>query len=536
MRSVQSPITGIEVKCGDYSSCTLATRVEFTLSKKPSNKKRKTSPATKRKQGQKVTPAGPKKPTGGHSKIIIGGVVVAFLAGGAWWQMSTSRFGASAAFSAVVPADLAEIEPQVRAYLEPFIRKVEATPRDAEAHSVLGQVYEANSFWPEAAECYSRALQLDPASYLARYHRAIPLRKMDEHEQAATELRDVTLAHPEFAPALHRLGDYLLDVGELDEAVSLFQRASNLKPQSSVALTGLGDALFRQGKVSLALPHLEKAVQLDGRNKKGHYLLGMVYRSLGRQELAQRELSLGLNAGKQYMPDPWTGQVESHGRRMDEAMIHAQALLAAGRAGEAIQLLEGILAWQSDHVYLLNNLASMYMETKQFAKANALLNKALALDDGQFSTFINLANCALRAGQPGTALGYANRAVELAPNIAQTYLARYHIQAALKRSGDALADLRRAFDIDPGNADVTVELAYRLLLSGDAKQAQTYYSEAIRRNPWRVGSYIGLFEASLQAGDFEQARSSIEKVRAMAPGDPNVAKMTERYNRMVPSP
>jgi Flp pilus assembly protein TadD len=66
------------------------------------------------------------------------------------------------------------------------------------------------------------------------------------------------------------------------------EAALALQPDSVEVLTILSKVLSRQGKNEEAVVVLEKAVAQDSKDAQKHYLLGKLYRELGRREDSNR--------------------------------------------------------------------------------------------------------------------------------------------------------------------------------------------------------------------------------------------------------
>ena len=59
------------------------------------------------------------------------------------------------------------------------------------------------------------------------------------------------------------LGVLLFSLGRMKEAVTHYERAAELRPDSAVIHNNLGGALASIGRYADALPHVRRALQLD---------------------------------------------------------------------------------------------------------------------------------------------------------------------------------------------------------------------------------------------------------------------------------
>ena len=225
------------------------------------------------------------------------------------------------------------------------------------------------------------------------------------HTLAVTSDNDV--AH-------NNLGFIFLRRGELDEAISHFQTALNIRannPQthynlgSALVHSNLGNALVRKKLVDEAITHYEKAVELRPDYADGHYNLGSALLQKGRIDEAiahwQKTVSIQPN------------DAEAHTTLGD-------ALLRKGEIGDAITHYEKALEIAPHSILTLNNLAWALStcpdaSLRNGARAIELTQKADQLAGGQNPIFIRtLAAAYAENGRFNNAIETAQRALQLA--------------------------------------------------------------------------------------------------------------------------
>src|SRR5437667_9457648 len=255
------------------------------------------------------------------------------------------------------------------------------------------------------------------------------------HTLAVTSDNDV--AH-------NNLGFIFLRRGELDEAISHFQTALNIRannPQthynlgSALVHNNLGNALVRKKLVDEAITHYEKAVELRPDYADGHYNLGSAMLQEGRIDEAiahwQKTVSLQPN------------DAEAHTTLGD-------ALLRKGEIGQAIAHYEKALEIAPHSLLTLNNLAWALStcpdaSLRNGARAIELAQKADQLAGGQNPIFIRtLAAAYAENGRFSDAIETAQRALQLA-------LAQDNFALASKLEKDL--DLYRKFSPKRKNLD-----------------------------------------------------------------------------------
>jgi tetratricopeptide (TPR) repeat protein len=214
--------------------------------------------------------------------------------------------------------------------------------------------------------------------------------------------------------AHNNLGFIFLQRGELDEAISHFQTALNIRannPQthynlgSALVHNNLGNALVRKKLVDEAITHYEKAVELRPDYADGHYNLGSALLQEGRIDEAiahwQKTVSIQPN------------DAEAHTTLGD-------ALLRKGEIGQAITHYQAALEFSPQSISTLNNLAWALSTCpdaplRNGAKAIEVAQKADQLSGGKNPIFIRtLAAAYAENGRFNDAIETAQRALQLA--------------------------------------------------------------------------------------------------------------------------
>ena len=157
----------------------------------------------------------------------------------------------------------------------------------AQFRARLGSLYVVLQRENEALEVLEKALETSPDDPDTNYWLGIAHQAAGNLEQAEHYLRTTIALAPERVEAYNALGYFFAEHGtNLDEAVSLIQKALKTSPANGAYLDSLGWAYFKQGKLNDALKQLEKAViyMPDSVEIQDH--LGEVYLKKGRKKEA----------------------------------------------------------------------------------------------------------------------------------------------------------------------------------------------------------------------------------------------------------
>lgn len=430
--------------------------------------------------------------------------------------------------SAALPGDLQRFDPAVADAIRRQVQALTDAPDRIEALQTLCLIYEANLLWELAHRCIGVVVERDPDNLLWSFHLAIAARELGRTAESTRQFAELAAVHPDFAPLQQRLGEALLQEGDLHGARAAFQRVIEAQPGAPEGLAGLGNVLLREQQYAAAIEVLEQAVRRDPSYRVAHYLLGMAYRGAGRGDEAARELALGLEAQTRYLPDPLTEAGARYQVSSTARTERAMALLGAGRPAEAAGLLEQALAYEPDNVTLLNNLAIAYLRQNRFDDAHRTLQRALQVDDTKFSTYLNLSAWALRSRQPEQALAYADAAVDRAGELYQTHLNRARVLLALGHEEEALESLEQAARLNSRSPEPFAMLADQLVRLGRADEAVPLYEDALSVAPDFFPAYLGLARIYMGEGQRNEAARAVAEAEALAPGHPAVAALRKQ--------
>ena len=99
---------------------------------------------------------------------------------------------------------------------------------------------------------------------------------------------------------MNNLADILSETGQLDEALTLAQKAVAMAPQNGIYLDTYGWILFKQEKNRVALDALKKSASLLPDNSIVLYHLGAAYHATGNGNLAREYLEKALSISSNF--------------------------------------------------------------------------------------------------------------------------------------------------------------------------------------------------------------------------------------------
>ena len=158
-------------------------------------------------------------------------------------------------------------------------------------------------------------------------------------------------------------------------------------------------------------------------------------------------------------------------------------LAESGAAGEAVPLLEALVAGDRPALDPLNALGIAYARRGDAARALATFERVLALDPDSAMALENIGAVHVQRGDGAAAGAAFARAVAVAPRSSRAHAGLGVVQL---QSGDrpaAVASWTRAVELDPSNFDALFNLATELVNAGDLAAARPYLEQFVRTAP-----------------------------------------------------
>jgi tetratricopeptide (TPR) repeat protein/2-polyprenyl-3-methyl-5-hydroxy-6-metoxy-1,4-benzoquinol methylase len=199
------------------------------------------------------------------------------------------------------------------------------------------------------------------------------------------------------AASYYNLANALAAAGDLDDAISHYQRALVLDPDFAEVYNNLASALLAQSKMEEASANIERALALNPNLAEAYVNRGNLLREHGRIDEAAAQYHHALTLKPNYAPA--------------QGNLGA-LLLAQGNPEGAEEHYRHAVKAHPDLAEAHDNLGFVLMTLGRLEEAIACQQHALALKPDFIDAYHHLAGALLAQGKPMPALGVLTRALE----------------------------------------------------------------------------------------------------------------------------
>lgn len=251
-----------------------------------------------------------------------------------------------------------------------------------------------------------------------------------------------------------------------EEAVTALREATRLQPEQARAYEMLGEALNRLGRDEEAIDAYRSALRLDDRNPRLHLELGLMLEVSGRWE---EEVAVYREA-VHLAPD--------------DSLIHHRLGSALIRAGE---IDEGITEYHEaerlDPYGPTNWSLEMAWDLQRAGKlsgAITLYRQLTLLHPMEPRPHLLLADGLASLGEHEDAITEYEKVLHLEPGHFHAY-AHHQLGLSMRQQGrleEAIAHLRQAIDMSPGQGQMHLDLGDALVAAGQREAAVPQWRQA----------------------------------------------------------
>lgn len=386
-------------------------------------------------------------------------------------------------------------------------RALRIEPRQANALYLRGSVQHVGGDLQAAYASYGEALAINPShidALITRAALALDLDQVDQAQRDIAQLRKIQPREPraDYLSALiaERQGDSAGSLAAMRRVTELLAPVpvESLRYQSQLLLLG-GLSHHAVGEPEKAKPYLEAVIRQQPRNPAAKLLARILF--------DQGQVENGIQLLENYL--------RAVPQDMQALSLLAAGHSALGRQAKATQLMTRALS-ANDNPQMRIILGQSLMRAGKLDDAQGELENALRRSPGSLSAGLPLATLYLRSKQPAKAVSLAQTLVSAHPRQASVHQL---LGTALLAKGDrraARASFEKALQLDRRLVEPQMSLARLDHLEGRSQQAQSRLQALHDANNEAIEPMLELASLSLSTGRPDDAQRWLERAVAVA--------------------
>ncbi len=271
----------------------------------------------------------------------------------------------------------------------------------------------------------------------------------------------------------------------------------------------LGYAYVEQGEHDKAIPHLERAIAIAPHLKRAHYHFARAHRALGNLEAATHAVTETLRLDPNYQPAHELADTikQAHYNR---GITH----LNSERYSEAVTAFQNAITLDSDFATAHYNLGLAYLKMETYPRAVPSLEKAVVLDPNHKAAYHALALAYLGQQELGKARDAARAALKIDPNYQPALSLLEAVDpsfTAPETQVTAQPDPEPPVNPEPdtkSRQEMHYDLGMAYLESKMHAEAIAEFRKAIDVDPDFVAAHVGLGTIYLEMGQLDDAENA----------------------------
>ena len=249
---------------------------------------------------------------------------------------------------------------------------------------------------------YQKILTVRPEEAQVYYYLGSALQQDKQLEEAITSYEKALGLDPNSFPDIYyNLGLLYHKLEQRDREIVAYEKFVAVKPNFAPAYNNLGKALQEQGKIDEAIKAYQKAISL-----KQNYLIA--YKNLGYALQEQEKINETIRDSGQF------SNLNPHYAAAYNSL--ANGLKKQGKIDEAIAALKKAISLDSNYAPAYNNLGVVLQKQGKWEEAIFTYKQAVAVNPHYESAYHNLGNALEEQGKLSEAIATYKQAININPN------------------------------------------------------------------------------------------------------------------------
>lgn len=394
---------------------------------------------------------------------------------------------------------------EYRAAAIQFRNALQADPKFARAHYQLARTYLKLQDWNNAYSELSTTVEFQPDNDQARLDLANLLVAAGDLKQARTQIDLLSGKEGDNADVYLARAGLLAAQQQVGNAIQELEKAITLKPQRGDLYLSLALLQLRNNLLDAAEKNLKKAIELTPKPMAAELALAAYYQSQRRYPDAEQQLLRATEVDRQD-PAP--------------TIALARLYMAEGNQNAAENLLKQSKTAFPDNPAGYRMLGDFYFAVGEYDKAIDEYRELKREHPKDAIVTKNYVELLILNKRLNDAQKLNDSEIKSRPNDVDALIERGQIQMAERNFSAAAATLQTATKNDPNSGPAHYQLGIAYDRNRQPEQAEREWQDAVRHSPDLVEAQRALALVALQKGDMtglETYASQIIRLEASSP-------------------
>ncbi|HVZ64516.1 MAG TPA: tetratricopeptide repeat protein [Lacunisphaera sp.] len=433
-------------------------------------------------------------------------------ASASWWWWHSAAPQAVVVQALPAQPDLNAASPALRNAITHAETRARSRLHAASGLVELSRLFHANGYFREALACYAGLEKLEPQEPRWLHLHASILAGYGELEPAIKLWQRVTQLAPDYLPARLRLADALLKSNQEAAAATEYNAVLKAKPDEPYALLGLARIDLEAQRWDDARAKLENVVRQTHFNL-GYDLIVTLYERLGlRDQAASIRGSAKASGAYRDFPDPWLNDLM--GECYDPYRLGMTAGIAAqgGDTAGARRLLQRAIELAPDDVSSHFQLGGLAVATKDPKLAREQFELCTRLKPTFSDGWAQLSELQASEGDKAAAAQTLVEGLTHCPDSPGLHLMRARNLRDAGQSGEAVEEFKASIRLRPNEPDAYVELGNLYINLGQDEVGISLMRLALEADPGDPTALGAMAFSSISAGHEAEARQWLTRI------------------------
>jgi tetratricopeptide (TPR) repeat protein len=382
----------------------------------------------------------------------------------------------------------------------------------AAIHMAIGKDYIRMGKNESAVISFKKALDLNSEEMEAREFLSEIYRQQGKWDLAERESREILARDSTSAESYFTLANVYLQKNDLKKAAVMYRRLLALLPvPDPMVVDAVGELYIELGQLDSAVSIFQKLIELDPNEGYGYFRIGGVKEAKGDPNSAMENYIRALQLNPKLI----------HARiRLSEMYVQKK------QYDEAIQLYSEAVALDSTDLESYQQMGIVQYEKGDTTEALKTFAEIKQRFPNDWRAYYRLGIFYLSRNQVGMAFNEFKRIIDLSPEVPYGWLYTGISLVHLDSLQLSQKYLLRALDLDPDNPDGNYYMGTILTQFNRPREAVPYLRTALNKNPGRVDVMSSLANAYDSLQEYERSDSLY---RASLKLDPENSTILNNY-------